>query len=179
MCTLVRRRLEGTEEEMAKKETALKKPGSYRLRFANVDQRLTVWVDRTLPFGDGVDYEAPRKGGRILRGPKEENDLEPASIGVRGASVSVRELKLFRDIYYTNKEAMTMYVQPGYYLCLGDNSPQSADSRSWPWWDDRPTHNGKGGLVPEHSRGGLVPEHLMLGRALWVYWPPARFGPIR
>ena len=25
----------------------------------------------------------------------------------------------------------TLYVQPGHYLCLGDNSPESSDSRIW------------------------------------------------
>jgi signal peptidase I len=40
-------------------------------------------------------------------------------------------------------------VQPGHYLCLGDNSPESSDSRQW----------------------GAVPERLMLGRALAVYYP--------
>ena len=44
---------------------------------------------------------------------------------------------------------MTLYVQPGHYLCLGDNSPHSSDGRAW----------------------GLVPDRLMLGRALVVYWP--------
>ena len=51
----------------------------------------------------------------------------------------------------------TMYVQPGHYLCLGDNSQQSSDSRDW----------------------GLVPNRLLLGRALLVYFPFDRMGPIR
>ena len=51
----------------------------------------------------------------------------------------------------------TMYVQPGHYLCLGDNSPQSSDGRLW----------------------GLVPERLLLGKALDVYYPFDRFGRIR
>ena len=50
-----------------------------------------------------------------------------------------------------------MYVQPGHYLCLGDNSQASSDSRDW----------------------GLVPHRLMLGRALAVYYPIERIGPIR
>ena len=56
---------------------------------------------------------------------------------------------------------LTLYVQPGHYLCLGDNSPHSSDGRAW----------------------GLVPERLMLGRALVVYYPfwplgEQRIGPI-
>jgi hypothetical protein len=94
-------------------------------------------------------------------------------------------LKLWRDTYYTRMtpagddyprlddkdladpdawgplrrlEPLTLYVQPGHYLCLGDNSPHSSDSRAW----------------------GLVPDRLMLGRALVVYYPFTnhRFGPI-
>jgi signal peptidase I len=53
--------------------------------------------------------------------------------------------------------ARTLYVQPGHYLCLGDNSTASSDGRSW----------------------GLVPERLMLGRALLVYYPfYAPFWPL-
>ena len=53
--------------------------------------------------------------------------------------------------------AKTLYVQPGHYLCMGDNSPESSDGRSW----------------------GLVPSRLMLGRALMVYWPLGRAGTIK
>ena len=97
--------------------------------------------------------------------------------------MSVRHLKLYRDTYYTachggspsrsdvevewNKPdtwdglrqppVLTMYVQPGHFLCMGDNSPESSDGRSW----------------------GTVPRRLLLGRALLVYWPAGRAGRIR
>ena len=78
------------------------------------------------------------------------------SIGAKGA-VTVRSLKLFRDIYYTRNDndhsnpnkADIYYVQPGHYMCLGDNSAQSSDSRMW----------------------GVVPERLMLGKAVFVFFP--------
>lgn len=193
-CTLFRQgpvdRKIGKWEEMASKPTTLKNPGSYHLCFANFDSRLTVWVNRDLPFGDGQEYpspEMPAKGEKPgeaekRRGPTK-NDLEPASIGSQGAAVHVRAIRLWRDTYYTltagssddsrmsdddwaNPDSWnqlrkltyrTMYVQPGHYLCLGDNSPFSSDGRDW----------------------GLVPERLMLGRALMVYFPFDRAGPIR
>src|SRR5262249_54720019 len=71
-CSLVRRH-RGHDEVLATKPTELRKKGTYRLRFANVDERLTVWVDSDLPFGDGVTYR-PARGER---GPYE-NDLQPA-----------------------------------------------------------------------------------------------------
>jgi signal peptidase I len=167
-------------EKLGSAKTTLSTKGhTYRVRFANVDQKLTVWVDHALPFGeDGVAYSIPPTEAT---GPTEENDLEPASIGVQGGAVKVRKIKLSRDTYYTyepgksdfgdpkdknNWQKMdhfrrdsvkTIYVQPHHYLCLGDNSPESSDGRSW----------------------GSVPERLLLGRAMLVYYPFGRAGKIR
>jgi Signal peptidase, peptidase S26 len=149
-----------------------------------------------LPFGDGKAYDPPEMRGKneanadyetVIRkrsGPRE-NDLQPASIGSKAAHVKITHVRLWRDTYYgtsvnepdygrahdvtrdtwsdpsrwepfRKQEFATMYVQPGHYLCLGDNSQASSDSRQW----------------------GLVPERLMLGRALLVYFPLDRLGPI-
>lgn len=178
-CTLLR--LSGDKEEvLEQKLTALKKAGKYRVQFANFDQRLTLWVDGKLPFGDGVDYPAPKEPG-----PRAA-DLRPASIGASSTTLQVRHVALWRDVYYTrvvgggssdhdhteevrdysspdqwgplqNVRPATYYVRPGHYFCLGDNSPKSSDSRAW----------------------GLVPERLMLGRALVIYFPIGRAGRIR
>jgi signal peptidase I len=173
--------------ELKQQATSLKGPGTYKVRLANVDDRLTVWVDGKLPFDDGVEYSSAHKLG-ASQAPTGKNDLEPASIGVRGASVTVDHLRLDRDTYYTtdahsdrglngidptnpegwkNAEALTnppsktLYVQPGHYLCLGDNSPASSDGRTW----------------------GLVPDRLLLGRALVIYYPfkltwPVEINPV-
>jgi signal peptidase I len=106
------------------------------------------------------------------------------SIGSQEARVTISKLRLMRDVYYTtgrdgnpdtsdvtafqanNPETWknfadapvaTYYVQPEHFLCMGDNSPASSDSRTW----------------------GLVPKRLMLGKALLVYWPFDRAGRIR
>jgi signal peptidase I len=174
ICTL-KRITGGRKTVLASKETALKKPGKHTLRFANVDERLLVWVDKTLPFADdGVNYLPPKQ-----RGPTEENDLRaPASIGVHGADLKVSHLKLWRDTYYTSLSdssvgvnfgdpkdweaalrdlpVRTYYVQPDHFLCLGDNSPESSDGRSW----------------------GLVPKRLLLGRAMFIYYPLQRVRAI-
>jgi signal peptidase I len=177
-CTLYRLGAGGQREKLASKKTRVSAPGTYEVRFANVDDRLTVWVGRDLPFEEGVTYQAK------ARGPTA-NDLEPASLGGKGAAVEVRHLRLWRDVYYTLEVSnppvdargnvgdvkfadpntwgplrklpyKTIYVQKGHYFCLGDNSTASADSRVW----------------------GLVPERLMLGRALLVYFPFSRAGVI-
>lgn len=133
--------------------------GTYKLRLANVDSRLTVWVDgKVLPFGPAADYPPPDKE----RFDKTTADVnEPARIGATGG-VTITHLQLWRDIYYTADRAdrgpvETHYVQPGHYFCMGDNSASSSDGRTW----------------------GLVPERLVLGRAVVVYWPLGRIGVIK
>ena len=78
-------------------------------------------------------------------------------------AVEVSHVKLWMDTFFTpaqntgyteeyndpDNPVDTFYVQPGHYLCLGDNSGQSSDGRSW----------------------GLVPERLMLGKAVFIFWP--------
>lgn len=177
----------GKAQTLSSSSKHLLQTGNHQLRFANVDCRLVVWQNGKLIFGDGVDY-TPAKG----LGPTIANDLEPASIGSKGASFTVRDIKLWRDTYYTarinpstpdvsvndwteppqrnpgqnipdawkplnNPPVKTLYVQPGHYLCLGDNSPQSSDGRSW----------------------GLVPDNLMMGRAVVIYFPFHRMGRIQ
>jgi signal peptidase I len=178
-CSLVR--LAHGQKPEVLKETSLSLPAgkSVCLRFANIDERLTVWVDDRLPFGDGVEYEGPRK---LV--PTRENDLErPASVGTEGAAVKLAWMRLFRDNYYTTLRRgqvaggdvdgirpddpetwnlladapVTVYrLGPGQYFMLGDNSPQSADSRFW----------------------GAVPAERLQGQALWRYFPLERQGAI-
>ena len=56
--------------------TEIKRPGSYELSFANVDDRLTLWVDGKLPFGDGLEYESSQRPAVATAA-----DLEPARVG--------------------------------------------------------------------------------------------------
>lgn len=79
--------------------TKLRGTGKYRLRFADFDRRLTVWVDGKLAFGDGMELPAPADD---QRGPRLA-DLQPARIGVKNAHVKIRKLQLWRDIYYTRE----------------------------------------------------------------------------
>ena len=177
---------QGVETALATATNHPLKPGSRHLRFANVDQRLTVWQDGKLLFKNGTNYQRSKETGPTLA-----NDLEPASLGGSNTAFSLTNLRLYRDSYYTarlnpstpdvsvgdwteqpnarpgqeipdtwkglsNPPVKTLYVQPGHYLCLGDNSPQSSDGRSW----------------------GLVPKRLLMGRAVAIYFPPGRIGAI-
>lgn len=208
------------------------KPGTHRLRFADFDERLTLWVDERLPFGAGVTFPAVPQAAR---GPRLA-DLFPASIGARDAKVSVSQLSLWRDIYYTqagghdvdaNKDAIAMAEEQIRKLAEGERlAPQGALSgaeralhllrpREWDVYVNGASHTREG--VPtsmaepkfyptQHPKWhpsdrfdadehfalgdnavqskdsrywGQVPKRLLMGKAVWVYWPYSRWFLIR
>lgn len=81
-------------------ETTVKGVGIHELTFANIDDRLTLWVDEVRPFGDGLAYDS---GGVDASRRPTVADLEPARVAVRGGGVAVAvgRLVLKRDVYYT------------------------------------------------------------------------------
>lgn len=98
----------------------------YRIEMAFVDRRLSCEVDGRQSF---IPYD--------LEPAKTRADLiSPLSIGVQGIKVVVRNVKLYRDIFYrsSGRNAVDEPLQLGKdeYFMLGDNSANSDDSRSWP-----------------------------------------------
>lgn len=85
--------------------TDVKGAGTYDLAFANVDNRLCLWVD-----GDLIDFgtndegkpnaEYIPHGGENVRQAPNDRDLIPVGIAAKGASTTVSRMKLERDIYY-------------------------------------------------------------------------------
>ena len=76
----------------------------------------------------------------------------PVRFGASLLTARVENLKLFRDIYYTQKGSTNKFtVGEDEFFVLGDNSPISADSRVWP-------HSG-------------VHRSLLLGKPFLVHLP--------
>ena len=69
----------GKSVELDSKPTKLRGPGTYQVRFANIDARLTVWVDRELPFGDGKDYQPPE----VLDPSDDKDDIDQGPAAAR------------------------------------------------------------------------------------------------
>jgi signal peptidase I len=175
-CTLVRLGTKGKIQELADRPTELKRAGTYKLRFANFDDRLTVWVDNALPFGAGIEYPAPAEKGPTAA------DLKPAGIASKGGPVQIQRLKVWRAPYYAHSPingdyvgnepdwsnpadwealskltARTFFVQPGHFFMISDNSAASSDSRTW----------------------GVVPERFIHYQVLFRYFPLRRIGLVR
>ena len=97
---------EDEEKRLAVAKTDLNKAGTYKLAFANVDDRLCLWIDNQLvDFGPGAEYK-PHAGLRTQ--PPWDDDLIPVGIAARGVSVRVSHLLVERDGYYRAE-----FIHPG------------------------------------------------------------------
>ncbi len=202
--------IDGRQDYAPGAETEVRGPGTYRVLFSNLDDQLLLWVDDKV-----VDFDADTAYPRLDNGQPHEADLEPVRIGSRGAALRVSHLKVYRDSYYIAQRlafngastgAITDYDAPPFhadrreiarvlsdpeawegfrsrrqvafaldgdqFLVLGDNSPESKDSRLW---------ENEG--FPHY-----VDRELLMGKALFIYWPhsldtipgtdvPVRFFP--
>ncbi len=190
--------LDGPRIEMAKAKTNLRGAGTHRFKFANVDDRLVLWIDDTLvPFGEAAEYARPQ-----LEGP-DVGDLSPAGIGLKGAKGTVSELLLRRDIYYraeriadddrfserdNSGEVFDGFVRPQLrdaltnpkeYARIYDEKARPIEFA--PLYDDEFFVMGDNSPRSQDSRlwsnrrkadnRHAVPRHAFVGKAFMIYWP--------
>jgi signal peptidase I len=90
---------EGQGAQESEVQTSINSVGKHQVKFADFDDRLTVWVDGKLPFGDGIDMPSLPEADR---GPRLA-DFQPGSLGIENAKVVISHLSLWRDIYYLQR----------------------------------------------------------------------------
>jgi signal peptidase I len=105
---------------------ALQPGHRYQLEFAFVDRQVLLALDGKLVL-------APAELEPV---PARAEVRQPLRLEARGCRVAVRDLRLYRDIHYTQYgEHGTRHpitLGPKEYYVLGDNSGNSQDSRKWP-----------------------------------------------
>lgn len=173
----------GEERALGMAPTGLAGAGAYDVSFANVDDRVCLWIDDALvEFGPAAAYH--RDG--LANNLPTQADLTPVGIAAKGVTARVSHLLLERDIYYRadardwdhstfrddladrladperwaerylrdwEKDQLELRIEADHYLALGDNSPRSSDSRMW--GADKQT----------------VPREYLVGKAFFIYWP--------
>jgi signal peptidase I len=109
---------------------ALRTGRTYRVEFSFVDRRVILAVDGKVVVPPA---DLPPAG-------KRADVRRPLQLGARGCRLVVRDLKLYRDVYYTQfgehgtqpPHGRPAVLGPDEYFMLGDNSANSQDSRKWP-----------------------------------------------
>jgi signal peptidase I len=97
---------DGDDGFAPKAKTAISKPGTYHVAFANFDDQLRLWIDDDIVKFDGdTAYDAKKVFGdrRQLRpqtSSDDPGDLAPVRVGARDTKLSVTRLQVWRDIYY-------------------------------------------------------------------------------
>jgi signal peptidase I len=133
-------------------------PGrTYRIEFAFVDRRASLAIDgRDVVAPLDLPFDPP---GRERRGGMRQ----PLQLGVRGATVAVRNLRLFRDIHYlpVGRVGDGWQLGPDEYFLLGDNTSNSHDSRLWVV-DGKPSPGVPGAYFI--GKPFLIHQPLRLGR---------------
>ena len=134
------------------------------IKFANVNHQLIFEVGgEELSFDMGCE---PNAAGSVMA------KVEP-EVKIFGAGkLQLSHVVIYRDIYYTDTDGLGLCrggsgnpfkLAKDEFFALGDNSPDSHDSR---WWNQPGKgNNGK------FYREGVVPRDYLVGKAMFVYWP--------
>jgi len=84
--------------------TSIRSTGSYHVRFANVDNQLTLWVNENVAQFDNPTTYTPEGVARPKWTEKDPLDAAPAGIGVRGVGAEVTSARILRDVYYVAQQ---------------------------------------------------------------------------
>ncbi|MFW6158111.1 MAG: signal peptidase I [Planctomycetota bacterium] len=148
-------RLDCNDLELAK--APFRATGEHRLEFTNVDARLTLKIDGRTLLQHDIEWPSEALAAKVR---PSRHHTGGVAFGVDSAGAVVRDVRLWRDIYYTYpRQDLTFGVRkafqlgPDEYFMLGDNSPNSFDSRHW----------------------GVVNEPHLIGKAFFVFWPIPRW----
>ena len=147
---------DGATAETRTAQTRVKGRGRYRLRFANVDDELRLWVnDRVVRFDGPTSYQAPEMR-RPHWSPNDPGDLEPLGVGSRGADLRVSRLRVLRDVYYIAAKRNNGYSDYDHGFG-GEEDTREAFSTPESWPNDHRFGSLREAVFPgERSNGEIL-----------------------
>ena len=180
-------------------ETPIRGAGRYRLRFANLDDQLFLWVDgKPISFTEPTTFRSPSEQ-RPRWSPDEPGDLAPLGIGGRNIRLHVDRLRVLRDIYYLALQPDHPHSDYAYYA--EDIEEVALDPTRWqttelfparrsvtfslgpdqffPLGDNSPQSKdarlwSNGNAVEGyHDPDPWVERRYLIGKAVLIYWPHA------
>jgi signal peptidase I len=177
------------ERELASARTPVSGTGTWGIEFANVDDRLALWVDgNVVDFGEGAAYSRNKLAHLALN-----SDLSPVGIAARNAAVGVGSLRLKRDIYYRTAGVRRDLSREHFHLeGIGEElSAVLHDPQAWSEVYEQNTDAVRqvdfalgpdqflalGDNSPKSRDSRLwgddpaVPRKFLVGKAFWIYWP--------
>ncbi len=137
------------------------------VEFAHVDGRVYAAIDgREVVATTDAEY-LPDLVRRRRDPGQRPSELY---LGASDLRLEVRGLRVDRDVHYTAQPGRVQRAHPGHpftlaageYFVLGDNSPDSHDSREW---------TAAGPHLPDDYRPGTLRADQIVGEAAFVYLP--------
>ena len=144
--------ISGLADFAPKASTKVSGPGEYHVMFSNVDQELLLWVNGELAKFDAPTTYPDLNNSEPVRTPPtpgvdKATDLSPVGIAVEGgAKVAVSSCENSARHFLSRCKADDWWIpkfvkedgisnvvelQANQFFMMGDNSPESADSRVW------------------------------------------------
>ena len=177
-------------------------PGRFfRLRFANVDSQLLLWVNDKLVRFDATTEFQPFDEVVPRWSEQDPGDAAPVAVGGQGVHLQFDQLRVLRDVYYVAQGQSRFPISQHEYRFRGVDSPALDSDRISqllarpPEWSDTHLFRSRdevtfllgedqffpmGDNSPESLDGRLwedcpksVDRELLLGKALLIYWPHA------
>lgn len=167
--------LEGTTiRQIAAKQYPAMTPGKVvEVSFAIVDHTFQLRVGTEDPLEHNGPND-PEDWGYDFN--PQQPQCPTIAVSGQGSAFQFKQVAIFRDVHYTNSQGSNKpgrgtegqgneyTLKKDEFFVLGDNSPQSHDSRFWELPGKR---NGRAEPYP----AGVVPRDYLIGRAFFVYWP--------
>ncbi len=195
-------------DQLPTAETSIRGRGSWKLQFANADDKLFLWVDGKSIEIAGSEYTRTGPVVPVYRkdGP---SDSEPIGIGGSNVELIVTRLQVLRDLYYTSKNnsaELDSNTRPQIeYIGFQDAKTIESVLRNPDTWDSTLARDlfasrnrdekyvfkltehqllPMGDNSPQSSDARIwngerfVDDSYLLGKALFIYWPHAKSKPV-